>query len=326
MGVYQFRRVVRTGCVILSVFLLSVLAACGSDTEEEVSLFQIYFIDEDESGLVTEEYETVISKQNIVDTIQKLLGQLQTKGSAGRYKNPIEPEIEISNFLIKETQLSLYFTATYSNKSGIDEILARAAIVKTLCQVPGVDFVEFYVEDQPLKMSGNAVGLMNQDTFVDELNPEFKEQKKRVTLYFAEEKGQTLMAVSVDVTYNAAEPLAQLMLEKLIEGPAELVDADKYNLIPSIPSDTTINSVTIRDNICYVDLSREFMGMLSDVKSDVTIYSVVNTLCELSNVSKVQFSIDGELWQEYGETEHFNTPYERNLNIVTGTSSIWETP
>lgn len=313
-------------CFFLSLFLIGMLTACGGDEKEKMSVFQIYRIDEEATGLVSEEYETVIYKQNTVDTIQKLLGQLQTSGSSKRDKNPIEPQVEISDFLIKETQLSLYFTATYNNKTGIDEILARAAIVKTLCQIPGIDYVEFYVEDQPLTLSGNAVGLMNQDTFVDELNPEFKEQKKQVTLYFAQERGEALMAVSADVTYNAAEPLAQLLLEKLIGGPEELVNAEEYNLIPTVPPGTVVNSVTIRDNICYVDLSKDFMGMLSGVKSDVTVYAIVNTLCELPNVSQVQFTINGEQWEKYGETENFNTPYERNLNLVTGASSVWETP
>ena len=134
------------------------------------------------------------------------------------------------------------------------------------------------------------------------------------------------MAVSADVTYNAAEPLAQLLLEKLIGGPEELVNAEEYNLIPTVPPGTVVNSVTIRDNICYVDLSKDFMGMLSGVKSDVTVYAIVNTLCELPNVSQVQFTINGEQWEKYGETENFNTPYERNLNLVTGASSVWETP
>lgn len=319
-------KITKKYCFFLTVFLVMLLNACGDREEDGTRLFQVYYIDKDGAGLVTEEYEMDTEQQNTVDTIQFLLAKLQTNGEKGRYQNPIQPDVEIRDFMIKETQLSIYFTAAYNNKSGINEILARAAVVKTLCQVPAIESVEFYVEDQPLTLSGNAVGLMDKETFVDELNPEFKEQSKQVTLYFSEKTGDRLMEVSFEVTYSAAESLAQLLLEKLIEGPERIepLPALEYdNLIRTIPSRTAVNSVTIRDNICYVDLSSEFMNLIPEVKSDVTIYSIVNTLCELSNVSKVQFTIDGEQWQKYGETENFNTPYERNLDLVSGGASIW---
>jgi germination protein M len=58
------------------------------------------------------------------------------------------------------------------------------------------------------------------------------------------------------------------------------------------------------------------------VKSDVIVYSVVNTLCELPNVTKVQITIDGEQQQVYGDTEDFNTPFERNLNMIQGGAGL----
>lgn len=313
---------IRIGYFFLTVFILLFAVGCGSEDEEDLTVFQVYYVDKDGYGLVSEEFETRMPGQNMVETIEKLLDQLQSKGKKGNYRNPIQRDVEISDFAIKDTQLSIYFTAAYNSRSGIDEILARAAVVKTLCQVPGIDYVEFYVEDQPLMQSGNAVGLMNPDTFVDELSPEFKEQNKRVTLYFAREGKQELTGVSLEVTYSAAEPLAKLLLENLITVPESVSSLGEKDIISAIPQGTVVNTVTIRDNICYVDLSGEFMELLSNVKSDVTVYSIVNTLCELSSVSKVQFTIDGEPQEKYGDTENFNTPYERNLDIISGLTEV----
>lgn len=311
-------------CCLFAAMLLSLsITGCSREDKEDIRRFQIYYIDRDGSGLVTEEYEIPMKGQNTVDIIQKLLQQLQTKGERGNHINPIQPEVEINDYLIKETLLSIYFTAAYNSKSGVDEILSRAAIVKTLCQLPEIDHVEFYVEDQPLMLSGNAVGQMNEDTFMDELDPEFKEQSKKVTLYYAREGEQKLMEVSMEVTYSTAQPLAQLLLDNLITVPEELSKMEQMRVISPIPQGTMVNSVTIRDNICYVDLSKEFLERLPDTNSDVTVFSIVNTLCELSNVSKVQFTIDGEPKQTYGETENFNKPYERNLDLVSGTADIW---
>ena len=52
------------------------------------------------------------------------------------------------------------------------------------------------------------------------------------------------------------------------------------------------------------------------ISSEVTVYSIVNTLCELSNVNRVQFTIDGEPQEQYGEMDSFHSVLERNLDIV----------
>lgn len=301
------------------VLLLLSLTSCGEkDKEAGQSVYQVYYVDSDGAGLVQEEYLAKASSHDTVGVIHELLKRLRTGGEDGIFRNPIDADIEVGNLQIKETQLSVYFSAAYNAKSGIDEILARAAIVKTLCQVPGVEYVEFYIEDQPLMIGSNAVGLMNADSFIDSLTGNNTTQRKQVTLYFAEKSGKRMTEVSTDVTYSSAEPLAKLLVEKLIAGPEEIKNLDNSGIIQSVPPNTVLNRATIRDNICYVDLSKGFNELLTDVKSDVVIYSIVNTLCELPNVNKVQFTIEGEQQEKYGETGEFNTPFERNLNYVNG--------
>jgi germination protein M len=109
-----------------------------------------------------------------------------------------------------------------------------------------------------------------------------------------------------------------MIVQKLIDGPAAVAEAASLDVTDAVPPDTVLNSTTIRDNICYVDLSSEFTEMVPGVSSDVVIYSIVNTLCELSNVNKVQFLIDGEPQETYGETIDFYLPFERKLDFVTG--------
>lgn len=308
----------KTVAISLILCLVFSLTACQSSDEDMTSTrYQLYLLDEDGTGLVTRDYEQVTPKGDLLDVIQDLLAQLKEPDS-GKTLSPIDANNEITDFQVKENQLAIYFSAGYNNKTGLDEILSRAAIVKTLCQIDGIDYVEFYVEDQPLMLSGNAVGLMGSDTFIDELNPANAEQSKQVTLYFATSNGDKLQEISTEVTYSAAEPLAKLLVEKLIEGPEAVENLNVSDVLATVSPDTTVNSVTIRDNICYVDFSREFTGRVPNVKSDVAVYSIVNTLCELPNVSKVQFAIEGEQQEKYGETKNFNTPFERNLNLIEG--------
>ena len=51
---------------------------------------------------------------------------------------------------------------------------------------------------------------------------------------------------------------------------------------------------------------------MNNVSTDVSIYSIVNSLSELSNVNKVQILINGEVPSSFS-----SSVFERNLDIVT---------
>lgn len=302
-------------CILCTVILVFGMTGCGEKTDKQLMSYQVFYINSDGSGLTGKTYQLKDAKQDLVSVIKELINRLQTPQEES-LKNPIDEGIQVVDYQIKENQLSVYFSAGYNNKSGLDEILSRAAIVKTLCQIQEIEYVEFYVEDQPLMLSGNAVGLMSQESFVDELNPQDQKQSKETVLYFANKQGNRLKKITTDITYNAVEPIARLLVEQLIAGVSSIQNIDETKLQSAVPSKTTLNNLTIRDNICYLDLSRDFEQQDPNVSSEVIVYSIVDTLCELPEVTKVQFSVDGEQKEKYGDLEGFNKPLERNLDLL----------
>ena len=302
-------------CILCTVILVFGMTGCGEKTDKQLMSYQVFYINSDGSGLTGKTYQLKDAKQDLVSVIKELIIRLQTPQEES-LKSPIDEGIQVVDYQIKENQLSVYFSAGYNNKSGLDEILSRAAIVKTLCQIQEIEYVEFYVEDQPLMLSGNAVGLMSQESFVDELNPQDQKQSKETVLYFANNQGNRLKKITTDITYNAVEPIARLLVEQLIAGVSSIQNIDETKLQSAVPSKTTLNNLTIRDNICYLDLSRDFEQQDPNVSSEVIVYSIVDTLCELPEVTKVQFSVDGEQKEKYGDLEGFNKPLERNLDLL----------
>lgn len=302
-------------CILCTVILVFGMTGCGEKTDKQLMSYQVFYINSDGSGLTGKTYQLKDAKQDLVSVIKELIIRLQTPQEES-LKSPIDEGIQVVDYQIKENQLSVYFSAGYNNKSGLDEILSRAAIVKTLCQIQEIEYVEFYVEDQPLMLSGNAVGLMSQESFVDELYPQDQKQSKETVLYFANKQGNRLKKITTDITYNAAEPIARLLVEQLITGVSSIQNIDETKLQSAVPSKTTLNNLTIRDNICYLDLSRDFEQQDPNVSSEVIVYSIVDTLCELPEVTKVQFSVDGEQKEKYGDLEGFNKPLERNLDLL----------
>ena len=98
--------------------------------------------------------------------------------------------------------------------------------------------------------------------------------------------------------------------EKLIEGPSAV------GSYPTINPATKVISVTVNDRICYVNLDESFLSQPYNVTNDVTIYSIANSLVELSNVNKVQISINGETNVLYKESVSLTNIFERNLDLV----------
>ena len=134
-----------------------------------------------------------------------------------------------------------------------------------------------------------------------------------LTLYFTNETGDGLIAVNREKAYNTNISLDRLVVEEVIAGPSATVEG----VYPTINPDTKPISVLTKDGICYVNLDETFLIQVYNVTPDVTIFSIVNSLAELSNVNKVQISINGDTSKMYREKYSFSTLFERNLDLVT---------
>ena len=112
-----------------------------------------------------------------------------------------------------------------------------------------------------------------------------------VNLYFLNKNSKELMAeaVAIDAKTLSNNPYKKLV-ELLLEGPKN----EKLERL--IPEETKINKVEIKKNIVLVDFFEGFIknhpeGLVEESK---TIYSIVNTLTELTEVDGVKILINGE--------------------------------
>ena len=295
--------------MLLFVLFFVCLAAggCGKESyDHKKGEFRLYRIADDGVGLKSTKYHVAAQIDDTVAVVAELLSN---------YEN-----VDVREFEIKERQLFIYFSSAYYSLEGIDEVLQRAAIVKTLCQVESIEYVEFFVEQNSLEIDGEPVGVMSELSFLDSIGGDGYTQDKYVTLFFADVSGSGMKEVTARLTYDMTVPLATLLIEQLLAGPEKIEGVNTSDVRETIPDGTVLNSLSIRDNICYVDFSKEFLNVQAQVKSEIVIYSIVNTLCELPDVNRVQFTIDGEQRQDYGNTKHFDVPFERNLDLVSGGS------
>ena len=173
--------------------------------------------------------------------------------------------------------------------------------------------MEYTIEDQPLMYSElNPVGAMSADDFIDNTGGETTYyQNVQVSLYYTDLEGKKLFQTRHNVEFDGTISLEELVVRQLLAGPLE---DDK--LSPVLPAGTKINKVSLKDGICYVDFSKEFLEGRDGVSDDVIVYSVVNSLSDIGNVSKVQFWIDGKPVSSYRETVQIDLPIERKFDII----------
>lgn len=297
---------------VLLVGMLS-MSGCVAQTEEATgTVYAVYYVNKDETKIFSNEYRTETEEEQKL--VEELLLQLSTNSEKMEYLAPLAGKFQVLGYTIDRTQLTIDFDEAYKELDNIKEILVRAAIVRTLTQIANIDYVSFTVQGEPLTdKAGTAIGTMSADMFIDNAGKEINTYEKvNLSLYFANEEGDRLVEENQrNVVYNSNISIEKLVLERLIAGPET---AEAY---PTINPNTKIVSVNVKDGICYVNLSDEFLSQPYNVTSDVTIYSITNSLVELPNINKVQISINGETTVSYKESVSLTNIFERNLDIMS---------
>ena len=305
--------------MILAVVVLlftAGLCACGRGKQEGSYSYQIYYVNKEGTRVVSEEYVTDTSSEDKEELLQEFIGLLKDTSDRPEYLSPLSDSYQ--GYALNEGQVNLDFSEDYAKQGHIVEVLGRAAVVRTVTQINGIDTVTFSVQGEALVDAiGIPVGAMTADSFIDNAGTEINAYvDTEFRLYFANETGDALTEVSRNVIYNSNISMEQQVVEELIKGPRQDDIAGYEAGYPTVNPAVTILSVTVRDRVCYVNLSEEFLTPVYDVTSQVALYSIVNSLVELPGVNKVQISIDGNTDVTFRDSVSLTTVFERDLDII----------
>ena len=291
----------------------------GTEAALSSNTVNVYYLNKEATTITSVPYEVQAETQD--DVLLELLGVLSEMTDNIELRAPLGMGFSVLECYVEGTQLVLNVDEKYRELSPTDEILVRAALVRTLSQVEGVDCVNMLIRGEPLTDNvGNPIGVMTAETFIDNEGSEINAYETAVIrLYFANAEDESSWDYlrgffkafgAWDLNYSSNISMEKLVLENLIAGPE---DAELY---PTINPATKVLSVVVTDGVCYINLSGEFLTQPYNVTADVTIYSIVNTMAELSNVNKVQISVNGEDALVYRELLPLDVMYERNLDMV----------
>lgn len=303
------------------IFLIIIVCAgigigcgCGSKTDDKAetseNTYRLYCFNESETKLLYRLYEAEAAEGDTL--VYELLDRLaEDYGEAG-YSNVIKAPVEVTEAVIMGSRVYVYFNAEYYGMDSVREVFMRAAIVRTLSQINGIDYVVFYVGGEPLhNTKGIAVGAMRASDFIDDAGGDVNDyQRIKITLYFTDEQGTNLYAEMREAFIDDTSSREKLVLEQLLAGP------ETEGLKRVLPDGLTIISVTTKDGICYVNLDESFLTGSVNAVETVPVYAIVNSLTAIPGIDKVQILIKGESGKVYRETIALDSPLEARKDLV----------
>ena len=294
--------------LLLAVPLL--MAGCRKQQQVDESGYRIWYINQDETCLKYENKE--LQSKNEEGMLREMMEVMREMPDDEGLKPVIPEDVKLLDFDFEHNQLYLDFSPEYKKMPKVYEVLCRAAIVRTLGQIDGVEYVDFQVDGEPLTdLEGKEIGLMNEDQFIENAGEEINAYKTAdLTLYFANKAGDKLVGQRVAMEYNSNISLEKLIVEQLIAGPPF------EGAYPTIPSETKLLNISIKDNICYVNLDEGFLETGYNVIESIPVYSIVNSLIENTDAQKVQISINGETNRMFRESINFDTIFEKNEGLI----------
>lgn len=279
--------------------------------EEGETAYQIYYLNAAMTRLEPREYRTKTTDSELL--VQELMERFRNVPANMDCQAALTEKVVYQGYKQEDRVLYLYFDNNYTSMKAYREILCRAALAKTLTQVPGVEFINIYSGDQPLlDRNGVLVGMLSGSDFIEGISDVNAYEKTELTLYFTDEQGEKLYPEKREVIRNINTSAERVVLEELIAGPKA------EGLVPTLDPSTKLLNVSVNENVCYINFDTTFLTNSLEVNEYIPIYSIVNSLSELSSVNRIQITINGKQDEKFRDSVSLNTLFERNLDYIGG--------
>lgn len=286
------------------------LTAAGCGKKDDTADMEVYYLNTEGTALTTEGYEW--KSEETMEQIDEVLKRLRKPRDTVKCTSAIPADVLVTDYQLKGNCLELYFSQEYELLDKPEEVLLRAAVVESLTQVEPVFLVCFYVNGEPLKdRRGDVVGYMRSDDFVQNTGAALNSyQQEEVTLYYADETGNSLVETKMSLRYNSYMTMEKAIVEQLIKDP----EVEGRRAV--IPAQTKLLGVSVKDNICYVNLNEGFLAQMPLVKPELKVYALVNSVIEGGNCSQVQISINGDPEVALEGGLSLKKPFQENKTMV----------
>lgn len=282
--------------LLVTVFILAgitVFTIANKNKRNGKTDVTLYFLSADKGSIIG--YEKAFLAENNDELYRSVAESLIKGPKSKRYTAVIDKNTQIKSIINNGGNLTVDFSGDYEKS----DLLSTYAVVKTFSQLPDVKAVMITAGGRDVLESGFIKG--------DEINLESDDDcAQTVHLYFADEEKKELVGEYRKINILDTQPIEQYIIKELIKGPKI------KGHIRLLPKEADVVSAETTDGTCYVNFKKRFS---SKELRELMIYSIVNSLTEISGVDCVQFLIDGKKSDNMG-TPDISVPLYRNEGII----------
>lgn len=295
--------------LLICMVIISGFAGCGEKTEQ----FKIFLKNAGENSLNTE-IRTMEVKGKVTDEDRAkfVISQIIVGPKKEQNAAVISNKAKLLSLVMKNKVATVNMSEEFLEKKGVEALLLRVSVVNSLCEIDGIEGVVLQVNGKPLvsDATGKEFGVLSAEDITFDPNS-MKPEKTDIVLYFPDENSEGLVRETREVEIQNALSLEKTVISELMKGPG------KKELLRAMPEETKLLNIETKDDVCFVNFSTEFVSKTSagSLQTTMTLYAVVNSLCELKNVKSVQILVNGENGVEFGNYV-LDIPYEKNESVI----------
>lgn len=274
---------------ILFIFML-ILPGC-QNRKADYSGFLIYYRSEDGKSL-KDIGCSMTADESTTEWLDELTEKLNNGTGVPTGGQPLlSADTKILGTVNNSGILTIDIDKGYYDLPVSGQVLLWAGLTKAFTQSGSINAVALHVNGKPaVDAAGNELAVMTAKMFVDESSDGINNfGSSPMTLYFTDETGSSLVEESRTAFYSINTPVEMAVINELISGPS-LTMSGHYR---TLPPDLNVLSVTIQDDICYVNFDESFTNSVFDMDPKIQIYSIVNSIASVCGVESVAFSING---------------------------------
>jgi len=267
------------------------------NTDAEMLDINLYFFNETEETIVAEPRQIKYDNEKYLTNI--VIDELKKGPKNNKNKPILEQNIEILSLNENNRDITVDLSEQFITGDNSKTLLTTYAIVKSLCQLSDVKSVLVTCCGENITSSdGTVIGFLS-DKDIDLVTDTMTKDSKRIVLYFADKNGDCLITENRTIKITDTNPVEQYVVIELIKGP---LSSDAKSILSQ---DTELISAQTTDNVCFVNFKSGFIEKNTG-NEKLTIYSIVNSLCELDGVNSVQFLIDGKKTEKFGNLDIYD--------------------
>jgi germination protein M len=148
----------------------------------------------------------------------------------------------------------------------------------------------------------------NNDKIKSIVLPKEKNNSISLDLYFdgstSKDKAEV---IKEERLIDKEEVIGEIIMQEFLKGPSNV-----SKLKPVLPKKTKLLSFSIKDGIAYVNLSNDAKFTMTPVKEEACLRGILNSLTQLSSVSKVKIMVDNKDINSLGGNYNISKPFGKD--------------